>query len=212
MQQRENQSLQIEDHLPQEYHCIVELVQPRSKVLDLGCGTGVLLKTLQMEKHVRAQGIELNEEAIQACVGKGLFVYHGDLDEGLADFNDKSVDYVIATNTLQVLHRPAVLIKEMARVGKQCIISVPNFAYWRIRMALAFKGTMPKSGQIPYEWYDSPNIHHTTIEDFRRFCRQHNITIRREIGLRHMPDNTCKEVKHFKNMLSDYAVFLVQEG
>ncbi|MBI2842665.1 MAG: methionine biosynthesis protein MetW [Armatimonadetes bacterium] len=198
-----------DDRLPQEFRFIVELVATRSHVLDLGCGTGVLLKALQAEKQIRAQGIDVSEDAIQACVAKGLFVYHGDLDEGLADFNDQSVDYVIATNTLQVLHRPAFLITEMARVGKQCIISVPNFAHWRVRSQLFFQGIMPKTGRLPYEWYDSPNIHHTTIKDFRHFCKKNGIRILREIDLKTYSDGGCSVVRFLPNLFADYAVFMI---
>jgi methionine biosynthesis protein MetW len=198
-----------EEQLPPELGFIIEMVEPGSYVLDLGCGAGTLLKALQVEKQVRPQGIELSEDAIQACVAKGLFVYHGDLDEGLADFNDQSVDYVIATNTLQVLHRPAFLIQEMARVGKQCIISVPNFAHWRVRWELMFKGTMPKSKRLPYEWYDSPNIHLTTIKDFRRFCKKSGIKILREIALKTHDDRACSVVRCLPNLLADYAIFMI---
>jgi methionine biosynthesis protein MetW len=192
-----------------EYRFIVEMVEPRSHVLDLGCGSGELLQALQEEKQVRAQGIELAEDAVQSCVAKGLFVYHGDLDEGLADFNDQSVDYVIATNTLQVLHRPAFLIQEMARVGKRCIISVPNFAFWRVRWQLLSRGVMPKNSRLPYEWYDSPNIHLTTIKDFRNFCRTSDIRIIQEIFLKTSEDH-CKVVKTMPNLCSDYAIFMVE--
>ena len=212
MQQRDTNSepeAQLDEQLSPEYRHILDLIEPRTQVLDLGCGSGALLKALQVEKHVRAQGIELSEDAIQSCVGKGLFVYHGDLDEGLADFPDQSVDYVIATNTLQVLHKPAFLIQEMARVGKKCIISVPNFAFWRVRIQLLTKGTMPKTGQMPYEWHDSPNIHHTTIKDFRDFCNQHGITILREIALKHI-DGECKQVRFLPNVFADYAVFMIE--
>lgn len=198
-----------EEQLPAEFRFILDLVEPRSYVLDLGCGTGVLLKALQVEKGVRPQGIDLSEDAIQACIAKGLFVYHGDLDEGLADFNDQSVDYVIATNTLQVLHRPAFLIQEMARVGKRCIISVPNFGYWRVRSQLFFKGIMPKTSRLPYEWHDSPNIHHTTIKDFRHYCKKNGIKILREIALKTHDDRACTVVRCCPNLLADYAVFMI---
>jgi len=198
------------EKVPPEYRFIIDLVEPRSHVLDLGCGTGVLLKALQTEKQVRAQGIDLSEDAIQACVAKGLFVYHGDLDEGLADLNDQSVDYVIATSTLQVLHRPHFLIKEMARVGRRCIVSVPNFAHWRIRSQLFFKGIMPKTSRIPYEWYDSPNIHHTTIKDFRQFCKRNGIKILREIALKTHDNRACSVVRFHPNLLADYAIFMIE--
>ena len=155
------------------------------------------------------QGIELSDTAIQACVGKGLFVYHGDLDEGLADFDDDSVDYVVLTNTIQVLHRPDFLIKEAARVGKKCIISVPNFGHWRVRFQLTLRGTMPKTSRLPYEWYDSPNIHLTTIEDFRRFCRENNLTVLREIDTV-IGERRCRRVHTLPNLFADYAIFLLE--
>lgn len=199
-----------EGKLPPALRYIVDLVEPRSYVLDLGCGSGELLKALLVEKQVRPQGIEFSEDAVQSCIAKGLFVYHGDLDEGLADFNDQSVDYVIATNTLQVLHRPAFLIEEMARIGKKCIVSVPNFAYWKIRLDLLTKGVMPKSPQLPYEWYDSPNIHLTTIRDFKNFCKINEMRILREIAVKTAGDGKCSVVKTCPNLFADYAIFLIE--
>jgi len=194
-----------------EFRYIIDMVEPRSRVLDLGCGEGDLLKALQIEKHARVQGIELSDTAIQECVAKGLFVYHGDLDEGLADFNDQSVDYVILTNTIQVLHRPDFLIMEAARVGKQCIISIPNFAYWRDRFQLMFGGRMPKTKSLPYEWYDTPNIHLTTIKDFRVFCRERGLVILEETDLV-IGDGRCRRVRVWPNFFADYAVFRLKRG
>ena len=196
--------------LAPEFAYIVDLVKDETTVLDLGCGSGELLDALRRHKKVYPQGIDLSEEAIQQCVAKGLFVYHGDLDEGLADFNDQSVDYVIATNTIQVLHRPDFLIREMARVGKKCIISVPNFAYWRVRAQLFLQGKMPVSGRLPYEWYDTPNIHLTTIKDFRNLCREFDLTILREIDLRTFDSKVAKPVRILPNLLADYAVFMIK--
>ena len=189
-----------------EFRYIIDMVAPGSRVLDLGCGEGDLLKALQIEKRARVQGIELSDKAIQECVAKGLFVYHGDLDEGLADFNDQSVDYVILTNTIQVLYRPDFLIMEAARVGKQCIISIPNFAYWRDRFQLMFLGRMPKTRSLPYEWYDTPNIHLTTINDFRVFCRERGLVILEETDLV-LGDGRCRRVRVWPNFLADYAIF-----
>jgi methionine biosynthesis protein MetW len=192
-----------------EFRYIVDLVEPGSRVLDLGCGEGHLLKALQSEKRARVQGIELSDTAIQECVAKGLFVYQGDLDEGLADFNDQSVDYVILTSTIQVLHRPDFLIMEAARVGKQCIISIPNFAHWRARFQLMFTGTMPRTRSLPYEWYDTPNIHLTTIRDFRRFCREHELDIVSETDLLLGPKQ-ARPVPLLPNFFADYAIFLIR--
>lgn len=198
------------ESLRPEFRYIVDMVEPGCRVLDLGCGEGHLLSVLQKLKRARVQGIELNEDAIQGCVEKGLFVYHGDLDEGLADFNDKSVDYVILTSTIQVLQRPDKIILEAARVGKQCIISIPNFGHWRVRLQLLINGTMPKTKGLPYEWYDSPNIHLTTIQDFKRFCREHNLTILRETDMV-LGENKCKLVPCLPNFFADCGIFLLKQ-
>lgn len=192
-----------------EFRHIIDMVEPGSRVLDLGCGEGDLLEALRAERRARVQGIELSDTAIQACVGKGLFVYHGDLNEGLADFNDQSTDYVILTSTIQVLHRPDFLIKEAARVGKKCIISVPNFGYWRVRLQLIIHGRMPVTPRLPYQWYDSPNIHPITIQDFRRFCRENDLAILQETGLV-IGEHKCRRVRVMKNLLADYGIFLLQ--
>jgi methionine biosynthesis protein MetW len=198
-------------HLAPEHKLIIDLIDDSSRVLDLGCGDGDLLKALEVWKNVRGEGIELSEECIQACVAKGLFnVHHGDLDEGLADYSDRSVDYVILTNTIQVLRKPLFLIQEMARVGKKCIISFPNFAYWSIRWQLLFTGRMPKSTRLPYDWHDSPNIHLTTIVDFRDFCRKANLRILKELPLRTIDRSDCRVVSFLPDLRADAAIFVVE--
>lgn len=196
--------------VPPELRKIVDIVKPGSKVLDLGCGEGHLMKALQKIKRARVQGIELSAEAIQECIAKGLFVYHGDLDEGLADYADKCMDYVILTNTLQVLHSPDRLIMEAARIGRKAVISIPNFGYWRVRFQLMFSGTMPKTSGLPYDWYDSPNIHLTTIQDFRRFCREHGLEIVQEFD-EVTGKNESREIKFNPNFFADYAIFVLKE-
>ena len=192
-----------------EFQFIIDLVKPGSSVLDLGCGEGQLMKELQTQRRARVQGIELSDTAVQACVEKGLFVYHGDLNEGLADFNDQSVDYVILTSTIQVLQRPDLLILEAARVGKQCVISVPNFGYWRVRFQLVLEGVMPKTSRLPYEWYNTPNIHLTTIKDFRRFCREYGLRTLTETDLV-VGEHDCKRVWLLPNFFADYGIFVLE--
>jgi len=194
----------------QDFRHIIDLVEPGSSVLDLGCGNGELLEALIRERQVTAQGLELSEQCLQACVTRGLTnVVRADLDDGLADYADQSVDYVLLASTLQVLHRPLLLIQEMARVGRKCIISVPNFAHWSARAQLFFGGRMPKTARLPYEWYDTPNIHLTTIKDFRVFCRTAGLRILRETALRTERDGTARQVHLLPGLRADAAVFLV---
>ena len=199
--------------LTPEHKVILALVEPGSRVLDLGCGEGDLLLALKVLKGVRAEGIELSEACIQACVARGLVsVQHGDLDEGLADYPDQSVDYVISTNTIQVLHKPMVLTREMARVGKRCIVSFPNFAHWRVRWQLLRRGRMPKTLKLPYEWYETLNIHLTTLYDFREFCGKAGLKVLRDIPLRTSPDGTYTPVSFLPNLRADSAVFVLESA
>jgi len=200
--------------LDPEDRMILGLVEEGSRVLDLGCGEGDLLKALTDVKHVRAEGIELDEACIQACVRKGLpNVHHGDLDEGLAGYADGCMDYVIVTNTIQVVHKPLLLLKEMARVGKRCIVAFPNFGHWRLRLDLLARGRMPKSGRLPDEWYETPNIRLLTIADFREFCRVAGLRITREAALvGRRTGRGYREVRFLSNLLADEAVFVVEKG
>lgn len=164
-----------------KYDIICELVNPSASVLDLGCGSGDLLKLLKDKKNVRGRGVEINEDKVIQCIEKGLSIFQGDLDEGLKDYQDKSFDFVVLNQTLQCVTKPDFVINEMLRVGEQGIISFPNFAYWRVRLYLLLNGKMPKSGLLPYEWYDTPNIHLLTIKDFKDYCKEKNIKILKQI-------------------------------
>ena len=199
--------------LTPEHRIIIDLIREGSRVMDLGCGEGDLLLALKVKKKVRAEGIELSDACIQSCVAKGLFnVHHGDLDEGLADYPDKSVDDVILTNTLQVLHRPMFLIREMVRVGKRCVVSFPNFAHWQVRRQLFFGGRMPKTGKLPYEWYETQNIHLTTIPDFADFCHKAGLKVLQEIPLRTTAPGDATVVRFLPNLLADSAIFVLEDS
>jgi methionine biosynthesis protein MetW len=210
------QELKLDDqgtvvHLLPEHHVIMDLIAEGSRILDLGCGEGDLLLALKVTKKVRAEGIELSEACVQSCVAKGLFnVHQGDLDEGLADYPDKSIDDVILTNTIQVLHRPLLLIREMARVGKRCIVSFPNFAHWPVRWQLFWRGRMPITGKLPHEWYETTNIHLTTIIDFREFCQTAGLNILQEIPLRSSAPGRRSVVHFAPNLRSDSAIFVLE--
>ena len=153
------------------YKQITKLIEKGSKILDLGCGDGYLFKKLVDEKEVTGIGIEINQDEVIKAIERGLSVIQGDLDKGLKQFADKTFDYAILNQTLQSTEHPDYVLDEMLRVSKKAIVAFPNFAYWRVRFYLFFKGKMPKSRALPYEWYNTPNIHLNTIEDFFEFCK-----------------------------------------
>ena len=159
---------------------ITEIVPGGSQVLDLGCGDGSLLIRLIEKKGVMGCGIDIDEHNLIKCVERGLSVSQDDLDDGLGDFLDGSYDYVILNQTLQGINKPGKIIKEMLRVGRFGIVGFPNFGYWFLRMNLLFRGRMPKSDMLPFEWYNTPNIHRLTILDFKDYCKAENISIIRE--------------------------------
>lgn len=190
-----------------DYTYIEGLVPEGATVLDLGCGDGELLEELVRERHVRGSGVDNDQAAIEACIGKGLSVFHGDLDEGLADYADGSVDVVILAFSLQQLRRPRLVVREMVRVGKLAVVSFPNFAHWSTRGQLCFKGRMPVSRELPYQWYDTPNIHLCTVKDFRGLCRQEGLRIEHEFHLRRF-DKPARDLR-FANIGARIAVFAV---
>ncbi len=148
-----------------------------SRVLDLGCGDGELLQYLVEHKAVRGLGVEIDADNITHCIGKGLNVIEQDIDQGLTNFSDNSFDTVLLTQTLQAVHRPDFVLQEMLRVGKECIITFPNFGHWQARWHLMLRGKMPVSKFMPFEWYNTPNIHFCTVKDFEALCEKHNIRI-----------------------------------
>ncbi len=187
-----------------DHKIIYGIVEPGSRVLDLGCGEGDLLYLLAKEKDVKAQGVELDESAIYKCVEKGLSVFHGDIDSGLKDYPDKSFDYVILNQSMQEVKKVDFVIEEALRVGSRVIVGFPNFAYWRARMRLFLKGKTPVTRSLPYRWYNTPNLHFLSISDFKEFCREKGITIEAEhyLGKR-------SRVRLLPNLFALNAVFVV---
>jgi methionine biosynthesis protein MetW len=166
-----------------DYELIQNLVPPNSRVLDLGCGDGQLLDALMRHKGCQGRGIEIDERAVGEAIRRGVPVYHGDMLEGMTHFRDGSFDVVILSQTLQQTSDPIAVIHEMLRVGQTAIISFPNFGHWRVRLSLLLRGRMPMTGQLPYPWYSTPNVHLCTITDFRALCAEQRLNIMNEISM-----------------------------
>lgn len=190
---------------------MLNLVQPESRVLDLGCGDGALLNNLIRKKSVKGFGVEISREGIAACIARGLPVYQGDIDQGLSDHGDQSFDYVILSHTLQAIHRPRFVLEEMLRVGRKIIVSFPNFGHWRVRALLGFGGRMPRSKLLPYAWHDTPNIHLCTVLDFQDLCRDMEIQILDQHFVAESGNRTTGVAgDYFVNLLSALAIFLLE--
>jgi len=189
-----------------DHAVILDLIKPESSVLDLGCGNGDLLYLLIKAKRARVQGIEIDEQAIYKCVAKGLNVFHGDVDSGLAEFNDKSFDYVVLNQSMQqILHVDKVLADAL-RVGKRVIVGFPNFAYYKSRLQMFFKGKAPVTESLPYQWYETPNLHFLSILDFKKYCRAKKINIECQvcIGENH-------KVLFLRNLFAQVGIFLISK-
>lgn len=185
---------------------IAREVRAHARILDVGCGDGLLLAALRDTKDADARGMELNARDVATAVARGLSVVQGDADTDLADYPDGSFDYAILSQTLQTTKRPDLVLDHLVRIGRQAFVSFPNFAQWRIRFAHMFGGRMPVTEQLPHRWYDTPNIHHVTIDDFRSFLAERNIRIE---GQWFLSGDTPRD-ERLANLLAEHAVFLLR--
>ena len=192
------------DGLKLGHRKIVDLVRPGSSVLELGCGDGTLLSLLVLEKGVRGQGLERDEQAIYQCVARGLSVFHGDIDTGLSEYGDKSFDYVIFDQSIQQVRQPDCVLGESLRVGREVIVAFPNFAYWPSRLQICLRGRTPVTPSLPYAWYDSPNLHFLSISDFTGYCRRRGIPILNSIVL-----GRERVVRVLPNLFGETGIFLI---
>ena len=193
-----------------EFKIIANLLPPQSRVLDVGCGDGTLIKALIDEKSIDARGIELGERNVKECILKGLSVIEGDAETELGQFPDKAFDFVVLSQTLQAFYKPENVLEQLLRIGHRVIISIPNFGYWQIRAKLLFFGKMPVTKSLPYSWYDTPNLHMCSIKDFYQFCEKRKIKINRVIGIKGEKTSSIYKINlEMKNLFSEVGIFLI---
>ncbi|UCE98695.1 MAG: homoserine O-acetyltransferase [Planctomycetota bacterium] len=191
-----------------DYELIESIIEPNSTVLDIGCGDGELLANLAADKNIEGKGIEVQQDLVLSCVRRGLSIIQRDVERGLKDYTDKSVDYVILSQTVQTVKNPEKVFKELLRVGKKVIVSFPNFAHWRCRVQLLLGGMAPVTRQLPFSWYDSPNIHFLSLKDFDRFCKKLGVEVEKRIPL---GKRRLGPVRFASNLFSEQVVYVTSK-
>jgi len=189
-----------------DYEIITEFIEPKSRVLDLGCGDGELLKLLIDHKSCKGIGIEINEHLIYQCIEKGLTVSHTDINEELSHYADQKFDYVTLNESLQQVIDAEKTLEEALRVGKHVIVGVPNFCFWKARLQIFFRGRVPKTKCLPYEWYNTPNVRFFSLKDFCIFCRKKGIKIEKSAAI-----GLTKRVNFLPNMFANAGIFLLKK-
>ena len=197
--------------MKKEFKIIAQIIKSNKRVLDVGCGDGTLMDYLKKNQQNDVRGLEPKKDLVQQCISKGLSVIEGDAEKDLFQFPEKSFDYVVLSQTLQAFLYPDAVLNQLLRIGKQTIVSIPNFGYWKVRLHLLFKGTMPVTKNIPYEWYNTPNLHMCTIQDFVDFCIKKSIKIDKSMCLTNEKISEITKVNmKYKNIFSQLGIFLIE--
>jgi methionine biosynthesis protein MetW len=198
--------------MKQEFKIISSLIEKNTRVLDVGCGDGVLMDFLKNNKGIDIRGIEISKNNVQKCVAKGLTVIEGDAEKDLVQFPDSSFDIVILSQTLQAFLNPELVIKELLRVGKKAIVTIPNFGFWKVRLHLLIKGTMPITKNLPDEWHTTPNLHMCTIKDFFNFCNDRKIKLDKSLAFHNEKTSLIKDSNlNIKNLSAEIGIFLIEK-
>ena len=196
--------------MKKEFKVIADLLSGNTRVLDVGCGDGSLMDLLKKEKNIEVRGMELNQENVQECIHKGLPVIQGNAETELHQFPDKSFDYVVLSQTLQAFYEPEKVLRNLLRIGKSVVISIPNFGFWKVRIKLLFFGEMPVTKTLPNTWYNTPNLHMCTIKDLFNFCDEKKINIKKAVGVNENKTSIIKKSNlEIKNLFSKVGIFLI---
>ena len=197
--------------MKQEFKIISNFIDKNTRVLDVGCGDGTLMEFLKNNKEIDIRGIEISKNNVQKCFAKGLTVIEGDAEKDLVQFPDGSFDFVILSQTLQAFLSPETVIKELLRVGKKAIVTVPNFGFWKVRLHLLIKGTMPITRNLPDEWYNTPNLHMCTIKDFFNFCYNRQIKLDKVLAMHNEKIVSINDINlNIKNLTAELGIFLIE--
>ena len=197
--------------MKQEFKIISDLIEKKNRVLDVGCGDGILMEYLKYNKEIDIRGIEISKDNVQKCLSKGLTVIEGDAEKDLLQFPESSFDFVILSQTLQAFLNPEIVIKELLRVGKKAIVTIPNFGFWKVRLHLLIKGTMPITKNLPDEWYNTPNLHMCTIKDFYNFCENRKIKLDKSLALHNERISSINKLNlNVKNLSAELGIFLIE--
>ena len=198
--------------MKKEFQIISNLIEKNTRVLDVGCGDGILMEFLRNNKEIDVRGIEISKTNTQKCIGKGLAVIEGNAEKDLTQFPDSSFDFVILSQTLQAFLSPETVIKELLRIGKKAVVTIPNFGHWKIRLHLLTKGTMPITKNLPDEWYNTPNLHMCTIKDFYKFCYERNIKLDKALALHNEKTSPINRTNlNTKNLSAELGIFLIEK-